>query len=178
MHTTTHGDAGLRVAEDTIRHLLRSVHLPVSRLVAIAREELAAAPEALAEWEIADLQGEAAKPLIEHRSGPALTTEALAARRRVSGETIRKMAGRGELIHYPALRGKGWRFPLWQFHGTETAPWVGQVIQAYGHNGWGLVDFLTVPRENHNGHAYLTLLQTGEAGVRDVLAAARRSNPD
>ncbi len=170
--------SGLNLAENTIRHLLRSVHMPVSRLVAIAREELVRAPESLAEWDVADLQGDAAKPLIEHRSGPAYTTDELAGRRNVSGETIRKMTGRGELICYPAIRGKGWRFPVWQFVGknAHVAPWVPELIKAYGHNGWGLIDFITVPREN--GVAHLTALHQGEDGVREVLSAAERSNPD
>lgn len=178
MERTAEIASGLSVAETTIRHLLRSVHMPISRLVAIAREELEASPESLVEWDIADLQGEAAKPLIEHRSGPALTTDELAERRNVSDETIRKMAGRGELICYPALRGKGWRFPAWQFAGKrgDIAPWVSELVKTYGHNGWGLIDFVTVPREN--GVSYLTLLHSGDEGVREVLSAAERSNPD
>jgi hypothetical protein len=52
------------------------------------------------------------------------------------------------------------------------------VIAAYGHNGWGLLDFLTVPRENLQGLSYLSLTERGEDGIREVIEAAGRSNPD
>ncbi|WP_404420696.1 hypothetical protein [Nibricoccus sp. IMCC34717] len=175
--------AGIEVADTTIRHLVEASRFPMDRLVAIvrdvARRRVVATGEA---WAIAGALGDAAHPLIEARSGPAFTSEELARLLGVTSETVRNFLKRERLIAYPALTGKGSRFPKWQFEpqGKSLAvlPWVEPLLASYGHNGWGVVDFLTVPREDAKGLSYLALLQQGEKGLQAVLSAAKRSNPN
>lgn len=173
--------SGAEVAEQTISNLLPLLKseriLELARQAIIDRNAMGSAP-----WEVATLEGEIAKPMIEVRSGIAHSTDAVADLLSVSDETVRNMLKRDELIAYPALRGKGNRFPAWQFDtSTRTArvhPWVKEILAAYGHNGWGLLDFLTVPRIPDGGLNYLSKFQRGAEGVAEVIAAARRSNPD
>jgi excisionase family DNA binding protein len=153
--------------------------LPVSRLLALVREKVAtdATPEQV--WEHAELTGETTKPLIATRSGTALTTEQAAERLQVTEQTVRNRIRHGELVFHPSLRGRGWLLPHWQFIGeapAAVASWVKPLLEAYGQNGWGLVDFLTVPRTDRHGANYLSLLLAGESGP--VLAVARASNKD
>src|SRR5947209_5740754 len=105
------------VAETVIRETVRSAQLPIGRLISIAHELWLEHPDPVAAWDLAALEGEAAKPRIETRSGHSLSTEESAMRLNVSLPTIRNMVGRGELISYPAVQGRAWRFPLWQFAG-------------------------------------------------------------
>jgi hypothetical protein len=49
-------------------------------------------------------------------------------------------------------------------------------VAAFGANGWGLIDFVTVPRTHLDGRSYLQFLQSDRA--REVIAAAKRANPD
>ena len=169
------GAGGL--AESVIRMAMRD--LPVRRLFELLREKVREGVTPEEGWEHAALRGEASKPVIEARSGAALSTAEAAERLEVTEQTIRNRVRSGELIQYPARRGRGWLLPHWQFSGMAPAaiqPWVQPLITAYGHNGWGLVDFLTVPRTDHHGATYLSLLQAGKVG--EVLAAARRANPE
>jgi hypothetical protein len=127
------------------------------------------------------LRGERAKPRIEDRSGPSWSTEEVAQRLGKTSETVRSYIAAGALIAYPSESGRTrWRLPTWQFD-SEAArvrahEWVTPLVAAYGQNGWGLVDFLTVPRDQLDGASYLRLLLGGQA--RNVVAIAKRANPD
>ena len=178
---STFDHSGIDIADTTIRHLVKTSNFPIERLVAIAIEAIASRPPSASVWALSGVLGEQAKPLIEARSGSSYSTEEAAHHLKVSDETVRNQHRREELISYPAIRGKGHRFPRWQFMADgdrlSTLPWVKPLITAYGHNGWGLVDFLTVPRDTENGLNYLAKLQSGASGVDDVILAAKRSNP-
>ena len=58
--------------------------------------------------------------------------------------------------------------------------WVAPLLEAFGENGWGLLDFLTVPRHGFvadvklDGESLLQRIQAGD--VQFALEAARRSN--
>ena len=162
------------LAESVIRTAMDG--LPVSRLLALVREKVAtdATPEEI--WEHAELSGETSKPLIAMRSGMALTTEEAAERLQVTEQTVRNRIRHGELIFHPSVRGRGWLLPQWQFIGPEAAPWVKPLLEAYGQNGWALVDFLTVPRTDRHGTNFLSLLLAGDPAP--VHAAARALNKD
>ena len=136
------------------------------------------------------LRGDQDKLLIEDRSGPAIGTEEAGRRLGVTAETVRTRIARNLLVGYaaPADRTKI-RLPLWQFTSDGVHPWVVPLLAAFGGNGWGLLDFVTVPRHledtadaNDKGGAgpaesnYLHRLLTGH--VDEVIAAASRSNPD
>lgn len=168
------------VADAGIRQLARASHFPARRFLDIASELVRReVEEPSTAWELSALWGDLAKPQIEGRSGEPYSTEEAAARLNVTGQTVRNRVESGELIAYPARTGKGLRLPRWQFVvGGGAKPWVAPVIAAYGHNGWGLLDFLTVPRENLQGLSYLSLTERGEDGIREVIEAAGRSNPD
>ncbi len=57
--------------------------------------------------------------------------------------------------------------------------WVIALLKAFGANGWGLVDFVTVARAPLDGRNYLALLESGEpAQIAQVLAAAQRTDAD
>ncbi|MDX2187827.1 MAG: hypothetical protein SFV32_12900 [Opitutaceae bacterium] len=175
--------SGVEVADTAIRHLVQASRFPVDRLVAIVRDVAARqdlAPDTA--WAIASAVGETAQPLIELRSGAPFTSEELAKGLGVTSETVRNLLKRQRVIAYPARTGKGSRFPKWQFKASgrklEVEDWVEPLLKAYGHNGWGLLDFLTVPRDTEQGLSYLARLQQGPEGVAKVLAAAKRSNPD
>lgn len=133
-------------------------------------------------WQIATLRGELAKPLIEARSGPSLSIKEVAALLSVSIARARDLVRRRRLIVYPALDGPRSCFPIWQFT-AAIAPakihaWVAPLLAAYGPNGWGLVDFLTVPRVADSGRNYLHKVLWESRGVSEVISAARRCNPD
>jgi hypothetical protein len=56
---------------------------------------------------------------------------------------------------------------------------VKPLIDAYGDNGWGLVDFVTTPRQALRGATYLHRLLGGRGPeIAGVIAAARRTNPE
>jgi hypothetical protein len=91
---------------------------------------------------------------------------------------------RGELIAYADTSGKARiRLPQWQFSSPKTLhPWVGELVSAFGGNGWPLLDFLTTERRTGKGagrpargKTYLALLLAGDTDL--VLEAARRANP-
>jgi hypothetical protein len=127
-------------------------------------------------WEKATHDGEKAKPRIEARSGSAIPAEEV--RVRLAKPNCSVGALFEELICYPSVDDQETRFPLWQFSADGVHQWVPQLLGAYGHNGWGLIDFLTVPRLTNNGRSYLQLLLEDDKATPLVLDAARRSNPD
>ncbi len=176
----TEGASAIEVATAGIRQLVETSRLPARRFLDIANEVvLREIGEPSTAWELSAMWGDLAKPQIEARSGEPYSTEEAAARLKVTGQTVRNKVERGELIAYPARAGKGLRFPRWQFvPGGMVKPWVVAVIAAYGHNGWGLLDFLTVPREHLDGMSYLALTERGEDAIGNVVEAACRSNPD
>lgn len=129
------------------------------------------------------LRGEATKPLVEERSGPALSSEQAAERLGVSSETVRARVRDGQLIGYTSPGAKArLRLPEWQFSGPGAVhAWVPTIVRSYGANGWALIDFLTAPRtglvadREFSGESLLRMLQSGEIDV--VLDAAQRANP-
>lgn len=123
------------------------------------------------------LRGERAKPRIEARSGPSWSTEQVAVLIGKTSETVRAYITDGKLVGYTADGDRTrWRLPAWQFEGATAHEWIPQLVAAFGANGWGLLDFLTAPREGAGAPDYLNLLLAGR--VEDVLMAARRGNPD
>lgn len=169
-----------RFAEEIILSAARTARLPARNLIAIVGEYLRENPDSSAQWELAALKGEAVKPMIETRSGPSLSTGETAELLKRTTQTIRNMVERNELIAYPEIHGRGWRFPRWQFTHGAVHEWVAPLIEAYGHNGWGLLDFLTVPRiVEEESFTYLERLKSlRPEAIADVHAAACRSNPD
>lgn len=127
-------------------------------------------------------EGDKAKPLIENRSGPSFTSQELAARLKVTTQTVRDMEDRKELVAYTDFAANNrLRFPSWLVTAgsrLQTRPWIKPLIEAYGSNGWGLLDFMTVPRTSLNGLSYLASTERGKDAIREVLEAAGRSNPD
>ena len=172
---------GEQVAELTIRQLMPFVS--VERLLSLFRqaiEERNAAGAAI--WEFATMAGELAKPLIEARSGASLSIEEVAELLSVSKTDVQAMLQHDELIAYPSLDGHHSRFPVWQFTAAISPAkvhiWVAPLLAAYGPNGWGLIDFLTVPRITDNGLNYLNKILGEPKSVSEIIAAARRCNPD
>jgi hypothetical protein len=168
-------------AESAIRDLVRKSNFPVSRLITIAREEQRAQWTAINEWEAAAVEGDKAKPLIEGRSGPSFSTDEVSERLQCSTQTVRNLKERGELLAYAGLHGNnGLRFPCWQFEAegrrTRAKPWVPPLVAAYQGNGWGLLDFLTVPRESLQGLSYLASTERGQGAIGAMIEAAARSN--
>ena len=173
----------VQLAESAIRSLVRDSNFPPDLLIEIAREEQRDQWTAENAWAAASVEGDKAKPLIENRSGPSFTSEELAARLKVTTQTIRNMKERKELVAYTGFGAHNpLRFPSWQFvtagSRLQTKQWIKPLLEAYGSNGWGLVDFMTVPRTPLNGLSYLASTERGEDGIRDVIDAAGRSNPD
>jgi hypothetical protein len=124
-----------------------------------------------------------AKPLIEARSGHAMSSAVAGERLKLSDETIRARVKENKLIGYFATdENRKLRLPEWQFYGPHTIHvWVQPLIEAFGENGWALIDFMTVPRTGmvadtqFNGESLLQSLQAGNAEV--VITAAQRANP-
>ena len=126
------------------------------------------------------LRGERAKPSIQLRSGPAWSTEEVARRLEKTAQTVRNDIAAHKLIGYRALNdGTRLELPVWQFQhdrrATTVHPWVPELLQAFGTNGWALIDFVTVPRTHLSGGHYLASLLGGQ--VAEVIAAAKRANP-
>jgi hypothetical protein len=161
------------VDTDTALQLLRAL---------ITRRSHQRTPEQVAG--LLTARGDAAKPLIERRSGPSISTAEAAERLGASDETIRKRIERGLYIGYPDLSKKErMRLPQWQFSGPrDVHVWVESLIQAFGNNGWALLDFLTIPRTGTIGgrvfdtEPLLARLQAGDLQL--VLDAAQRANPE
>ncbi len=193
-----------RLAEDFLQFTLVRSGLPHARLVELVREHLRHSDDPGALWGLAASEGDLAKAQIETRSGPAYTSEALAARLGCTAQTIRNRVATGQVIAYSSRQGRGaLRLPAWQFSpGLTPLPWVAPLLAAYGGaagGGWGLLDFLTVPRTEPSPDApsgdyvlceigpaegygaasatcYLDWLKAGH--VEQVLAAARRHRAD
>jgi hypothetical protein len=123
-------------------------------------------------------KGERAKPGIERASGLSLSTEEAADMLGKTAETVRSHINNMQLIGYRAAADQTKiRLPRWQFKEKGLHDWVPRLIQAFGDNGWSLLDFVTVPRKNIEGErSYLDLLRAGR--VDEVIAAASRANPD
>lgn len=122
-------------------------------------------------------KGERAKPGIERASGLSLSTEEAADVLGKSPETIRSYIKNKQLVGYLAAADHTkFRLPRWQFNEKGLHDWVRRLIDAFGDNGWSLLDFVTVARTNIEGDSYLDLLRTGN--VEEVIAAAKRANPD
>jgi excisionase family DNA binding protein len=180
--------------KDTIEDLLitldRQCHMKVytskhatfvSLLLDRTRVNLAAAGHRLEAASREAVREELDRLEIEGRSGPYLDAGKAAARLGVSEETLHRKVADGELIAYRVVReGDEVRLPLWQFaDGDEVCAWVRELTEAFGGNGWGLVDFVTVPRASLENDSYLSLLKSGNhERITQVLEAARRSNPD
>jgi hypothetical protein len=123
-------------------------------------------------------KGERAKPGIERASGLSLSTEEAADMLGRTAETIRSYITNKQLVGYRAAADRTKiRLPQWQFAENGLHDWVPRLIEAFGDNGWSLLDFVTVARTNiEGGHSYLDLLRAGN--VEEVIAAAARANPD
>lgn len=121
--------------------------------------------------------GDVVLPVIERASGPALTASAVARKLGCTRPAVLKMISRNELIAYRLL-GTGTRFmlPAWQFRPRgRVCPWVSELVESYGGNGWALLNFVLAPRKRIGGQSYLHLLKCGNA--LEVMRAAKRSNP-
>jgi hypothetical protein len=129
-------------------------------------------------WAKALESGESAKPLIEERSGPSMSITDVAWFLDVSEHAVYELLVQRELIAYPSLHDGRSRFPSWQFSESlrEAWPWVPTVICAYGGNGWGLIDFFTVPRLP-DGFSYINGLYCGKITVAEIISAAGRVAP-
>jgi hypothetical protein len=163
-------------------HIIEALKLVSSReagsfLVVESRRSAARADEILAKLTLA---GDLDKPDIERVSGPPLSTEEAAKRLAVSAETIRTRIAKNGLVGYRAVfDSTKICLPPWQFDPKSGAihSWVAELLRAFGGNGWGILDFVTVARESLGGANYLSLLERGKPDdVATVLAAARRTN--
>jgi len=143
--------SAIDVAEVGIRQLAQASRFPARRFLDIAKELVRRdIEEPSTAWELSAMWGDLAKPQIEGRSGEPYTTEDAAGRLKVTGQTVRNMVERGELIAYPARSGNGLRLPRWQFIlEGRVKPSVATVISTYGHNGWGLPLAATTVPETH-----------------------------
>lgn len=172
VHRTSSGDAG--------RQLVRSV-LDVVKLedaLAVLEETVQAANRSDRLLELLAIRGERDKVTIERRSGPSCSTEEAGQALKRSSETVRAQIAADKLVgyHAPGDRTRV-RLPVWQFQaGGAPHAWVPALIEAFGANGWSLLDFVTAPRNDPGQSDHLHLLLNGR--VQQVLAAARRSNPD
>lgn len=123
-------------------------------------------------------RGALAKPKIEAASGPAISAGAAAMRMKCTSQLICTLIGKGELVGYRRVSArKELLLPLWQFDSDGAAhPWVTDLVEAYGANGWAFLNFVTAPRLHLKGRSYLHLLRSNN--VAEVLLAAKRSNPE
>jgi hypothetical protein len=161
------------------RALVRSVLdvVPIDEALEVLTEHVAKLNRRDPILAVQALRGERSKPAIDDRSGPSWSTDEAANHLKKSSETIRKYVAANKLVAYSAPGDRTrLRLPVWQFRDRDVHEWVSRLIAAFGANGWGLVDFVTAPRTHLNGSHYLHLLQSGRSD--DVMAAARRSNPD
>jgi hypothetical protein len=171
-YRTSSGDAG--------RQLVRSV-LDVVKLedaLDVLEETVQAANRSDRLLDLLAIRGERDKVTIERRSGPSWSTDEVGKALKRSSETVRAQIAADKLVGYHALGDRTRiRLPAWQFQpGGAPHPWVAALLEAFGANGWSLLDFLTVPRTDLGQSDYLHLLSNGR--TEQVLAAARRSNPD
>lgn len=163
--------------EQIVRFIVKETHIPPQRMLAIAWEMIRDETDAELAWSASLIEGELAKRRIERLSGEFCCVKGAGEMLGVSTDRIRGMINQGDLIAYRAVHGDEWRLPLWQFSTragrTDVYPWVRMIIQAYGGNGWGLLDFLCVPRV---GGSHLSRLQSAPPEIDAVLAAARRTD--
>jgi excisionase family DNA binding protein len=168
------------VVGEKAKALMRSLLALVSHedAISVLREVTEENAEGELAMQLLELQGERAKPTIQVRSGPFISTAEAAKRLNCSAQHVRDLVERNELVGYPALGDRTRTvLPLWQFSGEKTLhDWIADLIKAYGDNGWALVHFVIAPRADLGGDNYLHLLQTNR--VDDALWAISRSNPD
>ncbi len=163
---------------DLVRSLLDVV--PLADALAVVSEAVQEANDAAAMLQVAALEGEQAKPLIESRSGASYGTEEAGEHLGKTAETVRSWIEQGRVVAYRAVGDRTRiRVPVWQFAAEGGIhAWVAPLVQAFGANGWGLVDFVTVPRTSRGGAPYLHALLGGRPSeIAEVLDAARRTNP-
>jgi hypothetical protein len=131
-------------------------------------------------WGQSAREGDNAKPVIEARSGASLSIQEAADGLNQPEQEILSFIQNRRLIAYPAIGDGSLRLPLWQFSGTGIHPWVAELTHAYGHSGWGLLDFLTVPRiDQADTASYLDLLRSNPDTFFPVVkAAAARTNAE
>lgn len=161
------------VTDDVIRKVVATAR--VDQLLVMLRERIIKenGREIL---EFLTLKGEQAKLRIENESGPSLSTEKAGEVIGKSSETVRGYIRNNLLAGYTAANDRTkLRLPAWQFDGSEIHEWVPRLIEAFGENGWPLLDFVTVERVSR-GKNYLDLLREGE--IEPVIAAAKRANPN
>ena len=168
------------VVGEKAKALMRSLLEVVSHedAISVLREVTEENAQSGLAMQLLELQGERAKPTIQARSGPFISTAEAAERLDCSAQHVRNLVERDELVGYPALGDRTRTvLPLWQFSGAKTVhAWIPDLIKAYGDNGWALLHFVTVPRTDLGGDNYLHRLQTNR--VDEALVAIRRSNPD
>lgn len=128
--------------------------------------------------EIMKLRGESVKPKILRLCGDEITTSEAAERLQCSVNTVRRLITKGLLVGHTALENRRHiRLPKWQFRrGSGVHPWVADLIQNFGSNGWGLLHFICAPQESLSGKNHLWMIKRGR--LADVIAAARRMNPE
>lgn len=173
----------LQAGEERESNLVRSVldMVPVGLVLDLVGDYVRKANRAQEMRRALTLRGDLAKPRIEERSGFSWSTEEVGKKLRKDAETIRNYIDHGKLVGYRAASDRTrWRLPMWQFrvedNGYAVHDWVSDLVAALGANGWGVLDFVTVPRTHLAGSNYLHLLQNGRAD--EVVAAAKRSTPD
>ncbi len=168
------------VAGEKAKALMRSLLDVVSHedAISVLREVTEENAQGELAMQLLELQGERAKPTIQARTGPFLSTAKAAERLDCSAQHVRNLVERNELVGYPSLGDRTRTvLPLWEFSGQKTVhAWIPDLIKAYGDNGWALLHFVTAPRADLGGANYLHLLQTNR--VDEALSAISRSNPD
>jgi len=171
------------VVGERMRQLVKSVLdvVPLSDALDVFSERVQGENDASAMLDVAALRGERAKRVVEFRSGVSNSTEEAGERLSKTAETVRNWVEQGRLVAYRAVGDRGKiRLPVWQFdEAGNVRSWVAPLIEAFGGNGWDLVDFVTTPREPLGGAPYLHgLLRGRDSDIEEVIAAARRANPD
>jgi hypothetical protein len=77
---------------------------------------------------------------------------------------------KGRLLAIELPRGKGDRFPSWQFNGREVRYWVEPLLAKLG-NGWPALQFLLKIRPSLGGVSYCDLLFAGSEGISEQMLA-------
>jgi hypothetical protein len=174
------GHSGGLVVGEPLRDLIDFVLkvAPVKAVIDVLTDRVRAQNRSGPQLDALALRGELAKPAIQERSGPSLSTAEVGELLEKSDQTIRNRVKANQLVAYEAPGDRTrLRLPLWQFDAKGGVHrWVPALVAAFGTNGWGLVDFVTVPRTSLKGLNYLHLLLNDRSD--EVVAAARRSNPD
>ena len=176
LHKTAFRPAKGEVGRKLVRSVLDVVALEDA--LDVFEETVQAANQSDRLLDLLALRGERDKVVIERRSGPSWSTDEVGQALKRSSETVRAQIAADKLVGYHALGDRTrLRLPAWQFQpGGAPHPWVPALIAAFGANGWSLLDFVTAPRTDLGQSDYLHLLSNGR--TEQVLAAARRSNPD